>query len=184
MILQEESEDRPALKNLRWGLVPFWAKDQTIGSRMINARSESVAEKPSFRKPFQHQRCLVLTDGFYEWQQQDGGKQPWRFVMISGEPFALAGLWDRWRRADAAELLTFTILTTTPNEVTRPVHDRMPVIMAPDNYERWLNPQTPREELPPLLRPYPPDQMTGYPVSRAVNNPSHDRPACIERIVP
>ncbi len=168
------------LEVLKWGLVPSWAKDPGIGNRMINARSETAAEKPSFRKAMKERRCLILADGFYEWRKMGNGKQPYHARMADGRPFAFAGLWERWER-DGEELRTCAILTTGANDLMRPVHDRMPVILPREEYEMWLDPEL-RDPAPllPLLAPYPSEAMTVYPVSRAVNRPSNDGPACVE----
>jgi putative SOS response-associated peptidase YedK len=168
------------MRLLRWGLIPAWAKDELTGYKMINARAETLAEKPSFRQPFERQRCLVLADGYYEWKKTGPGKVPHRFALQSGELFALAGLWESWRRPDGRDLLTFTIITTEANSLARPIHDRMPVILRDQDYESWLDPRrTRREELQLLLRPFPPDEMRCYPVSRWVNSPAHDDHQCI-----
>jgi len=169
---------------LHWGLVPFWAKDPGIGARMINARSETVAEKPAFRHAFRRRRCLVAADGFYEWQKQNGGKQPYYIRVRSGGPFAIAGLWERWEGADGTSIGSCTLLTTTPNDLMRSLHDRMPVILPPADYARWLDPGFQDvERLLPLLRPYPSAEMEAYPVSRRVNNPDNDDPQCIEPLM-
>jgi len=164
---------------LRWGLVPRWAKDESIGNRLINARAESIEEKPSFRDAFSRRRCLVLADGFFEWQRAASGKQPFRFTLASGEPFALAGLWERWRRPDGNELRTFTIITTSANELVAPAHDRMPVMLLPEHEALWLDQKAGPGVWRDLLRPYPPDRMQAYPVSPAVNSPAHDGPEVI-----
>ena len=179
VILHTSPASPPAMRMLRWGLVPFWAKDLSIGNRMINARCETVAEKPSFRRSFKSRRCLVLADGFYEWQKQGTIKQPWRFHLQSGAAFAFAGLWDCWHADQDDETLSFTILTTTPNDLTRRVHDRMPVILQEAEYLPWLNPTTSPAKLIPMLDPYPAGEMTGQPVSRSVNSPKNDNPECI-----
>ncbi|NJO07097.1 MAG: SOS response-associated peptidase [Chloroflexaceae bacterium] len=167
---------------LQWGLVPHWAKDPSIGSRMINARSETVAEKPAFRAAFKARRCLVLADGFYEWQAILGTrtKQPFYFQMEAGKPFAFAGLWEQWNGPDGL-LETCTLLTTEANALVQPVHDRMPVILPPDVYSVWLAPDMhDRGALEALLVPYDPAAMQAYPVRRAVNNTRNDSPECIE----
>ena len=176
----DEGDGVRRLEVLKWGLVPSWAKDPAIGNRMINARSETAAEKPSFRKAMKERRCLILADGFYEWQKTAHGKQPYYTRMEDGKPFAFAGLWESWGR-DGEELRTCTILTTEANDFLRKVHDRMPVILPPEAYAPWLDPEMrdPRSILP-LLVPYPPEAMTAYPVSRAVNSPSNDGPLCVE----
>jgi putative SOS response-associated peptidase YedK len=165
-----------------WGLVPFWAKDPAIGNRMINARSETAAEKPAFRAAYRRRRCLILADGFYEWRAEPGSrsKTPMYVRMASGEPFAFAGLWEIWR-PDDTPLLSCTILTTEPNELVAPIHNRMPVILPREQYDRWLDPEEQRAgTLDDLLKPYPADAMTAYPVSRFVNNPANDAPAAIQ----
>lgn len=174
--------DEPQRATLfQWGLVPFWAKDPSIGSRMINARAETAAEKPAFRAAYRRRRCLILADGFYEWRSEPGSrtKTPMYVRMASGEPFAFAGLWEIWR-PDDTPLLSCTILTTEPNELVAPIHNRMPVILPPDAYERWLDPDEVRSgALDDLLVPYPAEAMTAYAVTTYVNSPANDSPACI-----
>jgi putative SOS response-associated peptidase YedK len=166
---------------LRWGLVPFWAKDPKIGARMINARSETVAEKPAFRAAFARRRCLVVADGFYEWQKQDGGKQPFYIRLCSGQPFAFAGLWEHWKAGDGSAVESCTLLTTEPNDLIRPLHNRMPVILHMEDYELWLDVNNQdKNVLQPLLQPFPSEAMEAYPVSRFVNRPQNDDLRCIE----
>jgi putative SOS response-associated peptidase YedK len=168
------------LELLRWGLIPPWADDPQIGSRMINARSETAPEKPSFRRAFRERRCLIPADGFYEWQRTNGAKQPFYIHMEDGRPFAFAGLWESWGRGGEGEIRTCTILTTGANAVVGEIHKRMPVILAPDAYDVWLDPSSERDELTGLLAPYPEDEMEAYPVSRFVNSPSNNDPRCVE----
>ena len=172
------------IKRMRWGLIPFWAKDIKIGHRMINARAESVSEKPAYRRSFQRQRCVVAADGFYEWQRREHDKQPFRFTLDPEAPIGFAGLWDRWKDPDSdfGELQSFTIITTTANSIARPVHDRMPVILPPETYERWLDPDL-RDVgvLLAWLQPYATGAMRCYPISRLINSPANDRPECIDR---
>jgi putative SOS response-associated peptidase YedK len=169
---------------VHWGLIPFWAKDPKIGARMINARAETVAEKPAFRTAFRRRRCLVPADGFYEWQKQNGSKQPYYIHMTDGKPFAFAGLWERWKGPDDTVIDSCTLLTTQPNDLVRPLHNRMPVILRPSDYELWLDPAVEDAGvLKPLLRPHSPDGMDAYPVSRRVNKPAHEGPACIEPLL-
>jgi len=157
---------------LKWGLVPSWAKDVSIGAKLINARSETITEKPSFREAFKRRRCIIPSDGFYEWQRSGGRKQPYFFLMRDEHPFGFAGLWEKWRDADGQALETCTILTTEANEVLRPVHDRMPVILHPDDYELWLGEDARELDLvKEILRPYPGKEMVGYKVSTSINNP-------------
>jgi putative SOS response-associated peptidase YedK len=166
---------------LHWGLIPFWAKDPGIGARMINARSETASEKPAFRAAFRRRRCLVVADGFYEWQKQNGTKQPHFIRMRDGRPFAFAGLWEHWEGPDASVIESCTLLTTAPNDLLQLLHNRMPVILQPDDYELWLDPEVEQpERLQPILRPFPPQEMAAYPVSRYVNSPNNDDPRCIE----
>lgn len=165
------------LSLFRWGLVPSWAKDPSVGSRMINARSETVAEKPAFRTALRQRRCLIPADGFYEWQVREGGKQPFHIRLVTGEPFALAGLYEHWQAPDGTWLHSCTILTTEANELMRPLHDRMPVIIAPDQHAVWLDPDL-RDAGPlqALLAPYPAELMVATAVSRAVNRVGNDGP--------
>lgn len=180
-VLQTAPQATRQLRFLRWGLIPSWSKDPAIGARLINARAETVAEKPSFRSAFRHRRCLIPADGFYEWQRQNGQKQPFYFHLQDHQPFAFAGLWEQWQSPEGEAVETCTILTTEANELLEPVHDRMPVILPPDDYDTWLDPalQT-ANQLQSLLRPYPSDQMLAYPVGRAVNRTSFDDPDCIQ----
>jgi putative SOS response-associated peptidase YedK len=166
---------------LRWGLIPSWAKDPKIGFQCINAKAETAAEKPSFRSAFKKRRCLVIATGFYEWRVQGRTKQPLWIGMRSKRPFAFAGLWEHWKPAEEEPLETCTIITTEPNELMRPIHNRMPVILAPVSYDQWLDPTFQHiEPLKALLRPYLSEELTAYPVSTFVNNPRHDAPQCLE----
>jgi putative SOS response-associated peptidase YedK len=170
---------------LRWGLVPFWAKDPKFGYSTINARAEEAAAKPAFRDALKKRRCLVPADAFYEWQRIDPkNKKPFAFAMKSGEPYAFAGLWDRWQGKENETLETFTILTTDPNELMEPVHNRMPVIVEPKDYERWLDPET--KDRPPvdLLRPYPAERMRSWPVDQRVGNVRNNDAALLEPAAP
>jgi putative SOS response-associated peptidase YedK len=165
-----------------WGLIPSWAKDPSIGSRLINARSETLAEKPSFRSAYRRRRCLILADGFYEWQAQPGSKSkvPHLIRLESGDPFAFAGLWEQWFAPDGSELKTCTIITTEPNELMQKLHNRMPVILPPSAYPAWLDPdERDPDSLQDLLVPYPAVEMMAYPVSTLVNSPANDRPELI-----
>ncbi len=158
---------------LRWGLVPFWAKDKAIGNRMINARAETVAEKPAFRQAFRRRRCLVLANGFYEWKRLGDKKQPYYITREDGEPFAMAGLWESWRDRAATDpevVETCTIITTTPNPLMAAIHQRMPVVLDPSPVAEWLDPGAAVEALTPLLRPYDGDGLVAVPVGTSVNN--------------
>jgi len=165
---------------LRWGLVPAWARDLSVGARMINARSETVAEKPAFRDALRRRRCLIIADGFYEWQQARGAKQPFYFRVGGGTPFAMAGLWEIWRGPDDARVESCTILTTRANPLLAPLHERMPVILRPEHHAIWLDPDLrdagPLEQ---LFEPFPAESMDAYPVGVAVNRVGNDSPALI-----
>ncbi len=182
--LSSESGKRRAWPAV-WGLVPSWTKDPKIGARLINARSETAAEKPSFRAAFKQRRCLIPASGFYEWQRSGGYKQPYYFAMATGEPFAMAGLWEHWQGSDGSVIESCAILTTEPNDVLAPIHNRMPVILEPDDFDLWLDPQKGNPaDVQSLLKPCVPKLMIGYPVSKLVNNPRHDGPELIEKCDP
>lgn len=173
---------------LRWGLVPYWAEDPSIGNRMINARAESVAEKPAYRWSFRKQRCLIPTDGFYEWKKEGKLKQPYHIRRKDRQPFAFAGLWARWTPKDkdgeVPPLDTFTILTTDANDLVKPLHNRMPVILDRKDFDLWLDPGVhDAERLKPLLVPAAGEDWETVPVSRTVNSPAYDGPDCIEPLV-
>ncbi len=165
---------------LRWGLIPSWAKDAKIGNQCINAKGETVAEKPAFRSAFKKRRCLVIADGFYEWQRLGERKQPIWIGRKDKRPFAFAGLWEHWKPAEGEPIETCAIITTEPNDLMAPIHNRMPVILAPASYIPWLDHTTPADSLKALLRPYPSAELQAYPVSTLVNNPRHNAPACLE----
>lgn len=157
-------------QDMKWGLVPNWAKDEKIGYKMINARAETIEEKPSFKHAFQRRRCLILADGFYEWRRTEDGKQPYRFVMKDRKPFAFAGIWETWTKGESS-LISCTIITTEANDVTRDVHERMPVILPAQTFETWLDPHFQQiRPLKELLDPYPAEEMEKYEVSRLVNS--------------
>jgi putative SOS response-associated peptidase YedK len=180
-VLAIPNDERNAADFFLWGLIPMWAKDPSIASRLINARSETLAEKPSFRGSFKYKRCLILADGFYEWKAAGKKtKTPYYIYMKDRRPFAFAGLWDVWESPDGSSLKTCTIITTEPNELMATLHNRMPAILRPRDYAQWLDPspQTP-ERLMPLLKPYPAEEMAAHPVSTLVNNPANDSPQLI-----
>jgi putative SOS response-associated peptidase YedK len=160
----------------RWGLIPFWAKDMSIGNKLINAKAETVNEKPSFKNPLKRKRCLVLADGFYEWKTlENKEKIPYRIVFRDSRLFAMAGLWDTWKNADGSTISSFTIITTTPNKLMENIHTRMPVILERKDEKTWLtNDDT--DFLQSLLKPYPELEMTAFPVSKLVNSPANDLP--------
>ena len=176
----QNSERR--LVKLRWGLIPHWAKEVNSRYTMINARSETVAEKPSYSVPFEKQRCLILADGFFEWKKNGSQKTPMYIRLKSGQPFGLAGLWDTWTPKDGSSpIRSCTILTTTPNELLEPIHNRMPVILPPEVADTWLTINgTDKNELRSLLHPFPASEMEAFPVSRFVNSPANDSHQCIE----
>ncbi len=168
---------------MRWGLIPFWAKDKSIGSRMINARAETVAEKPSFRNAFKRRRCLIIADGFYEWQKVGAKKRPMRIVMQSGEPFAFAGLWETWRDPEGEVVPSCAIITTSANNLLSPIHDRMPVILPRDVEDFWLDDSvTEPDALTSVLTPYDDEEMEVYEVSPLVNSAWNDGPEVLEGV--
>jgi putative SOS response-associated peptidase YedK len=168
---------------LRWGLIPSWATDPAIGNRMINARSETVAQKPAFRAALRRRRCLVAADGFYEWKAEGRGKQPYFIHRSDDRPFAFAGLWESWEGPDHSSIESCTIITTQANDLMRPIHERMPVILQPGNYAQWLEPAEQNSgSLLPLLTPYAGNDLEAFPVSRSVNNPSYDASDCLSRL--
>lgn len=170
-------ENRREIVRVRWGLIPAWAKDLKIGYSTINARAETVAEKPSFRSAFKSRRCLIPADGFYEWRKlEDGSKQPYRLCLADRRPFSFAGLWER---NNGLDVTSCTIIVTEPNAVAAEIHDRMPVILDPEQYDAWLSPDTAAEEAKALLRPYT-GAMTAYPVSKAVGSVKNDNPTLVE----
>jgi len=170
---------------LRWGLVPFWATDAKPGYTTINARAEEAASKPAYREALKMRRCLVPADAFYEWQRLDAKtKHPYAIAMKSGEPYALAGLWERWQPKEGEALETFTILTTDPNEIMEPIHNRMPVILEPRDYNRWLDCNDPARPPVDLMRPFPAEKMVSWPVSDRVGNVRNNEPQLLEQLRP
>jgi putative SOS response-associated peptidase YedK len=162
-----------------WGLIPSWAKDPTIGSRLINARAETLSEKPSFRSAYKYHRCLIFADGFFEWQTRPGSKAklPYFIRLKSGKPFTFAGLWEHWQSPDGSEVMSATIITTTPNALMAPIHSRMPVILPGHSYNLWLDPSARSPaDLNRLLVPYPAEEMEAFPVSTLINSPANDNP--------
>lgn len=177
------SENGRILSALQWGLVPSWAKDSDIGNRMINARAETLSEKPSFRDAFKKRRCVVPASGFYEWQKKgSGAKQPFYFYLKDKEVFGFAGLWEEWIDKQTGDVLeTCTIITTEANDILKPVHDRMPVILKPKDYDEWLDPkENNTERLQKLLVPYSAEEMASHAVSTSVNYPESDSPELIK----
>ena len=169
------------LYSLGWGLVPSWAKDISAGSRMINARSESLPDKPAFRNAVRFRRCIVPASGYYEWKPEGSRKIPYYIHLSDGAPMGFAGIWEAWKTPNGTFLETFAILTTSVNPLIAPIHDRMPVILHSDAYGLWLDPEVRDSgQLQPLYRPYPAELLTLHPVSTLVNSPRNDDPACIE----
>ncbi len=177
------AEDRRIARMHRWGLMPAWAKGDFLTYKLINARAETLTEKPSYRKAFESRRCLVPADGFYEWIKEGLLKIPIRFVLKSRETFAFAGLWEKWRNPDGEELYSFTIITTNANDMVKPVHGRMPVILRREDESAWIDPAlTDTDELKKFLMPYPPHLMAAYKVSTMVNSAENDKPECIKPV--
>jgi len=184
------------LESMRWGLIPPWAKDKSIGAKLANARAETVDEKPSFRKPFQRRRCLLPVDGYYEWETRPSGKQPVYYSMRDGQLFCLAGLWEMWTtpeqvagpelpglgQAKAETLHTFTVITTIPNRLAKRVHDRMPVLLHPDDYDQWLSPDSLVADLKLLLQPFDAEAMQEHYVTPRMNNPRFEDPECVQQV--
>ena len=178
-------DDSPAREaiNLRWGLIPFWAKDIKIGNRMINARSETVASKPAFRNSLRRKRCAILADGFYEWKKLEDGKQPFHIHLKGNRPFVFAGLWDRWDKGPIDPIESFTILTTSPNDRVAELHNRMPVILTPEAIDLWLDPTVDdASRLVKVLEPYDAEEIEFHPVSKMVNRPSNNVPQCLNPV--
>ena len=187
------------LEAMRWGLLPPWARDKSIGAKLANARAETIDEKPSFRQPFRRRRCLLPVDGYYEWESRPSGKQPVYYSMRDGDLFCLAGLWETWTppeqtdepelpglgldQAEAGTLYTFTVVTTTPNRLAKRVHDRMPVIVHPADYGNWLSPESKAADLKRLLRPFDDEPIQEHYVTPLMNNPRFEAPECIEPII-
>jgi putative SOS response-associated peptidase YedK len=186
LAVREKPGDAAPLREavlLRWGLIPSWATDPAIGNRMINARCETVAEKPAFRTALKRRRCLVAADGFYEWKTEGRTKQPYFIHFSDDRPFAFAGLWESWEGQDHSYIESCTILTTEANELMQPIHHRMPIILLPKDYAKWLGrAEQDSAALLKLLVPYADDGLEAYPVGRLVNSPSHDDADCIEQL--
>jgi len=177
-VIRQGADGQRHLDLLRWGLVPTWAKE--VGAGLINARAETVAQKPSFRQAFRQRRCIIPASGFYEWQKVDKGKVPYYVHMADGSPMPFAGIWEAWRSPTGEVLESCAILTTGANATVAPIHDRMPVILNPAAFALWLDPAVhSAEQLAPLLDPCPPEQVAMFPVSTLVNRPTNDSPACI-----
>lgn len=177
-------QGKRSLELFRWGLIPSWAKEISIGQKLINARGESLMEKPSFKRLVERRRLLALGSSFFEWKKEEGrkGKTPYLFQLKSKKPFGFAGLWDHWKDPEGKEIRSFTIITTEANELVQNIHERMPVILQEKDEERWLDPENNFYELLPLLSPYPAGEMEAFPVSRVVNSPKNDLPECLQPV--
>ncbi len=175
--------DTRKLGLLKWGLIPSWSKDPKIGNRMINARAETLAEKPSFKHPVRRKRCLIVADGFYEWKKEGKQKIPMYIFLKDQKPFVFAGLWDTWTSPEGKKVSTCTIITTEPNKFMEKIHNRMPVILPRDHIDIWLNREVQDEHrVLPLLKPYPEKEMDAYEVSRMVNSPKNNSPQVIQKV--
>lgn len=179
-VIRQSPEGKRVLHLLRWGLVPHWAKDQTIGAKLNNARGESVAERPSFRDAYKRRRCLIPASGFFEWRVEGKVKQPYYISLKSGAPLAMGGLWESWKTSDGGVLRTVCVVTTSPNAVMETIHDRMPVIVAPENWQSWLSGMP--EDVAEMVAPFRDGELQGWPVSRRVNKTEDDDEELIERI--
>ncbi len=181
VLIVKDNETR-GMELYRWGLVPFWADDPKIGYKMINARSETVHKKPSFRAAFKYRRCLILADGFFEWHAEEvgGPKTPYYFKLKNDQPFTFAGLYEHWQAPEGGELHTCTILTCPPNEIVSSYHNRMPVMLNESARWQWVDQTADPSDLHSLLAPYPADEMQCYPISRQVNSPKNDTPEILE----
>lgn len=180
VLLKDESRK---LGLLKWGLIPSWSKDPKIGNRMINARAETLADKPSFKHPLRQKRCLIVADGFFEWRKEGKQKIPMYIFLKDQKPFVFAGLWDTWTSPEGKKISTCTIITTEPNEFMKKIHNRMPVILPKEYIDTWLDRSIENEQqVLPLLKPYPEKEMDAYEVSRVVNSPKNNSPECIENI--
>lgn len=186
VVLYDAQRELRRMDYFNWGLIPSWAQDINIGYKMINARAETIAEKPSYKIPFRRRRCLIPANGFYEWKREGSAKQPYYFTRSDGEPFAFAGIWDRWDSPDGSWILSCSLVTTAANRLMAPIHNRMPVILAEDDYEPWLDTRdetsTTLTRLNYRLRPREIPDMVRYPVSTAVNNARNDTPDLIRKI--
>jgi putative SOS response-associated peptidase YedK len=185
VVRQDATQPARSFSRMRWGLIPSWSKDPKSGYKMINARAETIAGKPAFREPFQSRRCLIPADGFYEWSKYSKGKSPFCLTLADDSVFAFAGIWDRWMNQNGEPIETCSIITTTANSLLADIHDRMPVILRREDYDRWLDPGFRQvEDLSDLLKPHPVDGMRRRPVSTWVNSVKNDDPSCAEEYIP
>jgi|SRR6266851_6420220 len=184
VIRQDRDQPKRTISLMRWGLIPYWAQDPSFGNRTINAMAETASEKPAFREAMRKRRCLVPADGFFEWKKLSSKrKQPYNIGMLDDSVFAFAGLWDRWRSSSGELVESCSILTTDANSLTKDIHDRMPVILRPEDYDHWLDPGiTDPEQVQELLHPFDPRLMKKYPLSSAVSNVNNDGPECVQEV--
>ncbi len=180
-VIRQPADTKPEAAMLKWGLVPFWAKDAAIGARMINARAETVAQKPAFRQAFKRRRCVILADGFYEWHTENGRKTPYFISLKTDQPFAMAGLWESWHKADQPPLETCAIITTAASKSIAKLHDRMPVILDAPTATDWIQAERDPEALIAMLKSYDDEEIQAWPVNRTVNNPVNQGSTLIER---
>ena len=180
-VIRQPADTEPEAAMLKWGLVPFWAKDAAIGARMINARAETVAQKPAFRQAFKRRRCVILADGFYEWHTEDGRKTPYFISLKTDRPFAMPGLWESWDKTDQPPLQTCAIITTTASKSIGKLHDRMPVILDGPTATDWIRAERNPDALIEMLKSYDDEDIQAWPVNRTVNNPANQGPTLIER---
>jgi putative SOS response-associated peptidase YedK len=180
-VIRQPADTEPEAAMLKWGLVPFWAKDAAIGARMINARAETVAQKPAFRQAFKRRRCVILADGFYEWHTEDGRKTPYFISLKTDRPFAMAGLWESWDKTDQPPLETCAIITTTASKSIGKLHDRMPVILDAPTATDWIQAERDSDALIAMLKSYDDEDIQAWPVNRTVNNPVNQGATLIER---
>ncbi len=180
-VIRQPADTKPEAAMLKWGLVPFWAKDAVIGARMINARAETVAQKPAFRQAFKRRRCVILADGFYEWHAEDGRKTPYFISLKTDRPFAMAGLWESWDKTDQPPLETCAIITTTASKSIGKLHDRMPVILDAPTATDWIQAERDPDALIAMLKSYDDEDIQAWPVNRTVNNPVNQGATLIER---
>jgi putative SOS response-associated peptidase YedK len=182
LVVRQDISGHSELASVNWGLIPSWAKDPSIGYSLINARAETVAEKPSFRASYRHRRCIIPASGYFEWQPVNGKKQPWYIKGHEDQRLSLAGLWEHWQSEDGSENHTRAIITTSANELMTPIHDRMPLIIGKEYIAAWLDLNTRLDDVAHLLRPCASEMLEAYPVSNLVNNPKFDSPSLISRV--
>lgn len=183
LVVRAHADGERRLAPVRWGLIPHWSRDESIGSRLINARSETAREKPAYRDAMRHRRCLVPADGFYEWKRTAGSKRPMLIRRADGRSLAMGGLWESWSDPQTENTIeTLAVLTCAPNALMGTIHDRMPVLLEPEHWDAWLDPATDMDAIAPMLAPAPDGVLKAHPVSSRVNSPSNDDPGLIEPV--